>query len=115
MLEDLKIYQKVYDLILYAFPIINRFPKNQRFVLGQQLENSMINIVGLIVEANSKRNKGQILRDIDIELQKLKTLIRLAKDLAFISIKRYKIFAEKLMEIGRLLGGWMKSCGIQQG
>jgi len=34
MLDDLIIYQKTYDLILWFFPIINKFPKKQRFVLG---------------------------------------------------------------------------------
>ena len=36
-MEQLKIYQRQYDLILYAFPIINKFPKSQKFVLGQQI------------------------------------------------------------------------------
>ena len=43
-MRELIIYQKHYDLTLYAFPIINRFPKSQRFVLGQQLENQMLEI-----------------------------------------------------------------------
>ena len=43
-LDGLIIYQKVYDLILYALPIINRFPKSQRFVLGQQIENGLIDL-----------------------------------------------------------------------
>ena len=42
MLKDLIIYQKLYDLIMYAFPIVNRFPKNQRFVLAQQIENALL-------------------------------------------------------------------------
>lgn len=29
MLSDLIIYQKLYDAILYVFPILNKFPKNQ--------------------------------------------------------------------------------------
>lgn len=37
-MEDLKIYQKCYDLLLYVFPIVNGFPKAQRFVLGQQIQ-----------------------------------------------------------------------------
>jgi len=42
MLHELIIYQKHYDLMLYAFPVISRFPKNQRFVLGQQIQNCMV-------------------------------------------------------------------------
>ena len=43
-MDELTIYQKHYDLILYAFPIINGFPKAQKFVLGQQIQNSLIDI-----------------------------------------------------------------------
>lgn len=99
------IYQKVYDLILYLFPIVNRFPKSQRFVLGQQIENSLVEIAKMIVEANKRRNKLNVLYNMDVELEKLRLLVRLAKDLRFLSVKRYGLIAEKLDEIGRLLGG----------
>ncbi len=52
--RDLKIYQKHYDLMMYAMPIINRFPKNQRFILGQQIQNTMVDVAKLIVEANKR-------------------------------------------------------------
>jgi len=107
MVENLILYQKVYDLILYSFPIINRFPKSQKFALGQQIENTMIEMIHLIVVANSQREKMSYLRKIDAKLLVLKTLIRLSKDLKFINLKRYHIFSQKLIEIGKILGGWI--------
>jgi len=109
-MDNLILYQKFYDLILYAFPIINRFPQNQRFVLGQQIQNSMLDISKMIVQANKfgAKNRLQILYGIDVELEKLKLLIRLANGLGFISHSRYGIFCEKLVEIGKILGGWIK-------
>ena len=109
MLHELTIYQKHYDLMLYAFPIINRFPKNQRFVLGQQIQNCMVDIAKLVVQANAERNKGKTLWQIDVELEKLRLLIRLAKDLNILSVKQYGLMGERISEVGRLLGGWMKS------
>jgi len=108
-MEELKIYQKHYDLILYAFPIINRFPKAQRFVLGQQIQNCLLDIAKLIVRANKQRGKLPTLAEIDIELEKLRLLIRLAKDLRLLAMKQYGLIAERIDEIGRLLGGWIKS------
>jgi hypothetical protein len=89
MLHELVIYQKHYDLMLYAFPIINRFPKNQRFVLGQQIQCSMVEIAKLIVQANAERNKSRTLWQIDMELEKLRLLTRLAKDLSIMQVKQY--------------------------
>ena len=64
----MKIYQKHYDLILYAFPIINGFPRAQKFVLGQQIQNSLLDIARLIVQANKQRgNRLAVLAQVDIE------------------------------------------------
>ena len=110
-MNNLILYQKVYDLILYSFPIISRFPKHQKHVLAQQIQNSMLNLSSLITQANvfGVKNKLQKIQMIDVEFEKLKLLIRLAHDLGFLSHDRYKIFSEKFVEIGKILGGWMKS------
>jgi len=44
MLHELTIYQKHYDLMLYAIPLINKYPKSQRYVVGQQTMNLMLDI-----------------------------------------------------------------------
>jgi four helix bundle protein len=108
MLDDLIIFQKTYDLIIWIFPMINRFPKKQRFVLGQQIENELLGIIKDIILANNERNKTEILKRISVRLDTLRILIRLAKDLKFLSIKQYGNAAVKMNEIGKLLSGWMK-------
>ena len=108
-MKELIIYQKHYDLMVYSFPIIGRFPKDQRFVLGQQIENQMLEIGKMIVHANKLKQKRGKLYDIDIELEKLRFLIRIAKDLKVLTISKYGHHCERLDEIGRLLGGWLKT------
>ena len=108
MLQNLVIFQKVYDLILWMYPLINKFPKKQRFVLGQQIENTVLEILKGIIQANSERNKLPYLKQISVELDKLRILIRLSKDLKFISIRQYSFAAGKINEIGKMLGGWIK-------
>lgn len=114
-MDNLILYQKFYDLILYSFPIINNFPKNQRFVLGQQIQNNMLDISKMIVQANKFgiKNRLQILYNIDVELEKFKLLIRLAHDLGFMSHSRYGVFCEKITEVGKILGGWIKVSQIK--
>lgn len=109
MLQDLIIFQKVYDLILWMYPLINKFPKNQRFVLGQQLENTLLEILKGTIQANQERNKLEILKQVSINLDKFRILYRLAKDLRFMSVRQYQFGAEKINEVGKILGGWMKS------
>ena len=108
-MNQLEIYQRHYDLILYMYPIVQRMPKSERHVLSQHIRNSLLDIAKMIVGANKSRNKLPILYRIDVELEKLRLLIRLAKDLKFISVRQYGIMAERTNEIGRMLGGWIKS------
>jgi len=49
MLSNLAILEKTYELILWLYPAVNKFPKSQRFVLGQRMENAAIEILGKII------------------------------------------------------------------
>jgi len=106
MLDDLIIYQKTYDLALWLHPVVNRFPKSQRFVLGQRIENKILDLLHGMIVANAERDKSAMLAQVSVELDELRILIRLSKDLHFVNIKQYGIAAEKTNEIGRLLSGW---------
>lgn len=114
MFQNLAIFEKTYELILWLYPTVNKFPKTQRFVLGQHIENTILKILEGIVEANQERNKFIYLRKISVKLDKLRILIRLSKDLKFISIRQYSFVVEKVNEIGKMLGGWIKSCKAQK-
>lgn len=108
--EKLVLFQKSYDFLLWLYPLINRLPKHHRAVLGRQIEELGLSILLHILSANIargiKRKAIQLL--ISEELDKLRILIRLTKDLRFISIKQYTYAAEKVNEIGKILSGWMQ-------
>ena len=110
MFQNLAIFEKTYELILWIYPTVNKFPKSQRFVLGQHIEDIILKILEGIIEANQERNKIPYLKQISVNLDKLRILIRLSKDLRFISIKQYGFATNKVNEIGKMLGGWLKSC-----
>lgn len=110
MTSELAILEKTYELILWLYPAVNKFPKSQRFVLGQRVESAMLEILEKIIAANSSRYKLPYLKKISVELDTLRILMRLSKDLHFISIRQYEFAAVKINEIGKMLGGWMKFC-----
>lgn len=114
MAGQLLIYQKIYDLVLWLYPAINRIPKSHRLVLGRYLEEVSIQILVLVIKANKKRDKERVsLREkISEMLDILRILIRLTKDRKFMSIKQYVFAVEKINEIGRMLNAWMKSSNV---
>ncbi len=108
-MEDLIIYQKVYDFMGYFFPIVERFPKFEKFALCSQLKNCVLDIARLIIRANKSRYRKAILYEIDIKLEELKMLVRFSHQRKYLSMKSWEHSTRLLEEVGRLLGGWIKS------
>ena len=98
----------MYDPIIYLYPMVNKFPKAEKFVLGQRIENTAINVLEGLIIANQELNKESALKKTAVELEKMRIFIRLAKDLKFISIGQYEQVSMQINEIGKMLGGLMK-------
>ncbi len=99
----------MYTFNLWLFPLVSKFPKAERFVLGQQIETLALRITMGIMHANTEQIKLPRLKQVSVDLDMLRMMIRLAHDLRFITTKQYAHASEHMGEIGRLLGGWMKS------
>lgn len=110
-MEELKILQKTYDMIKYGNQCLLQFPRAERYALAAEIKQSMYKILRLIIEANKQRNKRQLQIEIDTELDVLRTFIRLAADnqTKYLPLRKYEIWSKQLNEIGKMLGGWMKS------
>ena len=109
MYKNLSIFEKIYEFSLWIFPRVNKFPKSQRFVLGQQIENITLEILEGVIEANQGVSKKSQLKEISLKLDVLRILMRLSKDLKFINIRQYLFASNMLNEIGKMLGGWIKN------
>jgi len=101
---------KHYDLILWFFPHISKFSRNYKFLLGDRLENLLLDILENLTIANySVEARRKNLMEANLKLDHLRILARLCKDLNLLSFKSYQYQAEIIDEIGRQVGGWMKS------
>ena len=107
-IEDLILYQKIYDLIIYAFPILEKFPRNQKWILAQDIQRSMLNMQKYIILAHRNYYRKEMLEKANVEMELIRCLIRLSKDMNFINLHRYGVFCTKLEEIGKIFGGYAK-------
>lgn len=105
---SLPIIQKTYDLILWIIPKIGRFPKNQKFILGDRIENGLLDFLGYLIEAEYSKKKLGTLHKANVEFEKIRMLIRMTNDLHLLGLDGYQYCSEKIVEIGRMLGGWIK-------
>ena len=108
-MEDFILLEKMYNATVYIYTLLRQFPKSEKFSLGVDVRNECYKIIRLMIVANSKRNRFSELKEIDVSLGVLRYKIRLAKDLNFISIKKYGIISKKMAEVGKILGGLIKS------
>lgn len=105
------IVQKCYDLLREAIPVINRFPRSQKFTLGDRLQNQLSDLLDLYIRAfyAPKEQKTALLHEANIQLEILRHYFRLGFDLGLYNSNVYGQQARKLQEIGRMTGGWLKS------
>ncbi|UCE05288.1 MAG: diversity-generating retroelement protein Avd [bacterium] len=108
MKEKETIITKTYDLLKYSIPILSRFPRDQKFLLGDQFQKLLTDILDSFIEAYYSKKKLPILIPVNLKLEKLRYRIRLSHDFKYISNKQYGQLSEKVDEIGRMLGGWIK-------
>jgi four helix bundle protein len=99
------------EVALWLFEKVNTFPKKQRFVLGERIENSTLTCMRLIIEANESNNSQTILQKLyalNIELEVLRSLLRIAYEMHFIKANSLGYVSSQIDEVGKMCGGWVK-------
>ena len=103
--------QAVYKLYLAWYRRCQTIPKKDRFTIGQKAENTLLEIMTLVVSAYHTKDsvrKREILSQINIKVEGIKILFRLAKNVKAIEQRPYIDYESRLQEIGKMLGGWMR-------
>lgn len=108
---DIPIFKKSYELYKTISSFRNGVPKQDRYTLWQRVENTTLDIFEYLLSASSRQkiDKVPILEKASDKLNLLRVLLRLAKDTKALDNKKYLVLEELIDEIGRMLGGWIKS------
>ncbi len=109
--EELTVITKTYDLILWSCNHTGRFPHNHRFVLGERIERNLYELLETLIQAKYTRQRQPLREEANLTLEILRFQMRLAKDLQCLKPQSYAFAANAVDEIGRLIGGWLRSRG----
>jgi len=62
-------------------PLAQNFPRSQRFVVTQRLQDAALNFQELLIEANAERGAARVekLKSADTELRKVRLYLRLSQ------------------------------------
>ena len=107
--DDLRIKQKIEDMMVYAYPALAQFPKSEKYSIVVEIKTSMHRMLELAIICNKRYYKKTTLQELDVELDMLRSYVRLSFNLRFLPPKKYEFWAKLNDEIGRMLGGWIRS------
>lgn len=96
-------------MIVYGYIALRQFPKSEKNGLASEIRSTLWSIQRLIIKAIKRYHKKTVLGDLDEEVELLKRQVRIAKEMRFIDIKKYHQWISYLVEMGKMIGGWIKS------
>ncbi|MBE7529022.1 MAG: diversity-generating retroelement protein Avd [Chloroflexi bacterium] len=103
------IFVKQYDLMAWLIPCTLKFPKSQRGVLARQIQTELFRLHEGLVMAGTSDVPLPGLQQADRALIRLRTYLRLSRDLQLLSVGQFEHAARLADEVGKLLGGWQKT------
>ena len=105
------ILKKTFDLYKEFYECLKTFPKKDQYLLGKRCEDTLLSFLEYILVASNfeKERKLRALESANGKFDLLKVLLRIARELKMIDNKKYLSLETKVQEIGRMLGGWIRS------
>jgi four helix bundle protein len=112
-METSPLFARTFDFLAWLLQRTQSFPRSQRFVVTQRLQNAVLDFQELIVEADAARGteRRDLLRRADAALNKVRLYLRLCREWDWLTSGQYQHASQMVTEIGRLLGGWLKTVG----
>ncbi len=107
-MNDLPIIQKTHDLIQWYVPILNRLPRDHKFMLGDRIIGGLYDLLEGLIRARYAREKLPQLHQLNTQLDILRHQAKLLLDFKLLSAKRYEYVGQHINGIGIELGGWIK-------
>ena len=108
--DELLVIARMYELLKWFLGHLGKFPRSHRYGLGQRIETRLYGVFEGLVRAKYAGGADKIaaLAAVNEELEVVRMLTRLAHELALLSHKSQEYAAREMIEIGRMVGGWLK-------
>ena len=104
-----------YRFIIWLVPVLDGFPRSQRFLLGDRVQGIAMDVLESLIDATHPLQRGAHLAQANLGIEKLSFLCRIARDLRHLDRRRYEHSARCLDETGRRIGAWSKALRASEG
>ena len=114
--EPFRLKEKIGEMIRYGRPLTKQFPRKDRD-LAEDIRKAMLNMYHLAVQLEKKYYRKTTVQELDIELDWLRHLVRLAADKDAAGAKfapplsehQQEVWSRYNREIGGMIGEYIKS------
>jgi four helix bundle protein len=104
--EKLKVWQEARELVALVYQLLERFPRNENYVLCDQLRRAAISVPSNIAEGSGRFSIKEQVHFFEIafgSLMELYCQLLLAADLGYISEEDVKVVKARVFSVTRML------------
>lgn len=106
--ENLKVYQLARQLVKDVYLLQNRFPKEERYALGDQVRRAAVSITANLAEGSGRQSLKEKIRFIEIAFGSMTEVfceLQTACDLGYIRNEELDALRPQFTEIAKMLSG----------
>ena len=64
--------EAMYRVLLWLIPTVEKFPRKQKFVLGDRIESTALDVLESLIGATYTKARGKMLADANLGLERLR-------------------------------------------
>lgn len=106
---DYPLYEHWYKTLNWILDRCDRMPKNTRFTVNNRIVQLSVEIAEWIIEAIYSKDRIELLKAMNKNLEKLRLYFRICKDRQYLNVKQYEFISREINKAGAMCGGWMKN------
>ncbi len=110
LFSELPVYKLGYDLLINIYQRTSNFSREYRYTMGERLKNESTEMLINIYKSNKskKENRIQYIDAARQNVEVIRLLLRVCKDLKVIGIKGYVVLNIQVEELSKQLSSWQK-------
>ncbi|GBD98077.1 hypothetical protein BMS3Abin07_00085 [bacterium BMS3Abin07] len=109
--KKLEVWKQSMELVIKLYEMIKEFPKEEKYVLSDQIRRSAISIPGNIAEGAGRHTKKEFMNFLHIaqgSLSELDTQLEIALRLGYLNHDSYCFLDDNMTKIDKMLTGLIK-------
>lgn len=72
--------EAMYQFMVWLVPTVEKFPRSQKFVLGDRIQDAALDVLDSLIAATYTRSRDAMLARANLGLERLRYFMRLSRD-----------------------------------